>query len=236
MVIVIADNQRRDLVWLQEILTKGLSDLLPLYEATNGLDAVNLCLQHRPELAFLDIDMPALTGIKAAELIVKDLPKTGIIILSNHADEVWVRQLWKVMPPDSAFGYLLKEASDAQVVEAARAVLGGDCVLYPRVQKVIRRLETVSTGLSDGELEVLAYISLGLTDKAIARRLYVTEKAVQCRLKALYQKLSCTSREGVDDQDFNHRCRAMNAAIRRGLINRTQLEEWESALLTPLIR
>lgn len=228
--LVIADDHERERVWIKELLTKHLPQCLPLYEAQDGKQAVELALLHKPSLVFLDIEMPFLTGIKAAEKIIEKLPQTGIIILSNHSDEIWVRQLWKIVPPDSAFGYILKDATDQQVVDAARAVLDGDCWIHPRIQRILHRSEKGAGGLSEGEFEVLAYISLGLTDRAISKRLYVTEKAVQARLKSLYTKLQIPVKAISEETEFNFRCRAINVAIRRGLINKSELETWETKL------
>jgi DNA-binding NarL/FixJ family response regulator len=226
--IVIADDQDRERVWLRELLTRHLSTLAPMYEAEDGQKAVELVLQHKPPVVFLDIEMPVLSGIKSAEHILKELPQTGIIILSNHSDEIFVRKLWKLMPPDGAFGYVLKDSTDQQVIDATKAVLGGDCWIHPRIQRIIRRAECGATGLTDAEFEVLVYIALGFTDRAIARRLYITEKAVQARLKCLYTKLGIPIKgASAEEDEYNHRCRALNVAFRRGLINRAELDDWE---------
>jgi DNA-binding NarL/FixJ family response regulator len=229
--LIIADDHERERAWLRELLTSSFAELLPVYEAVNGQQAVELAAAFRPVLAFLDIEMPILSGIKAAGKILQHSPQTGIIIISNHANEIWVRQLWKIMPSDSAFAYVLKDATDKQIIEAAQAVLDGDCWVHPRIQRVLlKSRENNSTTLSDGEFEVLAYICLGLTDRAIGRRLYITEKAIQARLKAVYSKLGMKLRGTAEDDEFNHRCRAINTALRKKLINPAQLEEWEASL------
>lgn len=117
-----------------------------------------------------------------------------------------------------------------QVIEAVKAVLGGDCWIHPRVNRIARRISSSPSGLTDCEFEALVYISLGLTDRAIAMRLCITEKAVQARLRCLYRKLDIPLKGLADVDEYNHRCRAMNIAIKRGLINRIKLEEWESKL------
>ncbi len=226
MGIVIADDQDRERSWLKELLYRELSSMQPVYEADDGLKALELTLEHRPPVVFLDIEMPVLSGIKTAERILKELPETAIIILSNHSDEIFVRRLWKIVPADGAFGYLLKDSSDRQVIDATKAVLGGDCWIHPRIQRIVRRSENCATGLTDAEFEVLIHIAMGLTDRAIAALLYITEKAVQARLKCLYSKLNIPLK-GCEEDRFNHRCRALNIAFRRGLINRAELEDWE---------
>lgn len=230
MPVVIADDRGRERVWLRELVAKYFSDHLPLYEAMNGSEAADSVLKNKASFAIFDLDMPVLSGIKAAEKVFSEAPQTPIVLLSHHSDEVWVRQLWKVMPSNGAFAYALKDSTDEQIVEAIRAVLAGDCWIHPRIQRMLLQSKSGDGTLSDGEFEVLAYICLGLTDKGIARRLYLTDKAIQARLKAVYSKLGMPLRGTSDDDEFNHRCRAINVALRRGLVNRTQLQEWEAQL------
>lgn len=225
--IVIADDQERERTWLRELLIKNFSNHAPIYEAEDGQKALELVRVHKPPVVFLDIEMPILSGIKSAESILNELPQTGVIILSNHSDEIFVRKLWKLVPPDGAFGYVLKDSTDQQVVDAAKAVIGGDCWIHPRIQRIVRRTENGATGLTDAEFEVLVCIAIGFTDKAIARRLYITEKAVQARLKCLYTKLGIPIKGASEEDEYNHRCRALNLSFRRGLINRAELADWE---------
>jgi DNA-binding NarL/FixJ family response regulator len=228
--IVIADDQERERAWLRGLLSHGLSNLAPVYEAEDGQKAFDLAIKHKPPVVFLDIEMPGLSGIKSAERILNVLPHTGIIILSNHSDEIFVRKLWKLVPSDGAFGYVLKDSTDQQVIDATKAVLSGDCWIHPRIQRIVRRTESGATGLTDAEFEVLVHIAMGYTDKAIAKRLYITEKAVQARLKCLYQKLGIPIKGASEEDEYNHRCRALNLAFRRGLVNRAEMEDWEDQM------
>jgi DNA-binding NarL/FixJ family response regulator len=230
MSLVIADDHERERIWLRELLCKSAPEMLPLYEATNGQEAVALVEAHKPSVAILDIEMPVLSGINAAERILNQLPQTGIVILSNHADEIWVRQLWKIVPANGAFAYVLKDATDQQIVEALQTVNSGECWIHPRIQRILLRTSSTNATLTEAEFEVLAYICLGLTDRAIGRRLYLTEKSIQARLKSVYTKLNIPLKGSSEEDEFNHRCRAFNTALRRGLINKAQLEEWESKL------
>lgn len=225
--IVIADDQDRERIWLKELLATHLSNQAPFLEAEDGQKALELVREHKPSIVFLDIEMPVMSGIKSAEQILKEHPEIPIIILSNHSDEIFVRKLWKLVPDDGAFGYVLKDSTDQQVIDAARAVLEGDCWIHPRIQRIARRTESGATGLTDAEFEVLVCIAIGFTDKAIAKRLYITDKAVQARLKCLYSKLGIPIRGASEEDEYNHRCRALNLAFRRGLVNRGELADWE---------
>lgn len=230
MSILIVDDEERDRGWLRNLLQENIPEHQPFQEAHDGQQAVDMALKHKPNLVFLDIKMPQLSGIKAAEQILQKLPETGVVMLSNFSDEVYVRQLWKIVPPNGAFGYVLKNASNDQVVEAAKAVLSGDCWIHPGIARVIQRTQNRATSLTSAEYEALVCIALGMTDHAIAKRLYLTEKAVQSRLKSLYAKLGIPGRGEGQDTEFNQRCRAVYLANRRGLINQSELDDWESKL------
>jgi DNA-binding NarL/FixJ family response regulator len=233
MTILIVDDEQRDRMWLKSLLAEGIGDAHQIQEAHDGQEAVDVALKIKPELVFLDIKMPKLSGIKAAELILQSLPETGVIMLSNFSDEVYVRQLWKIVPPNGAFGYVLKNASNEQVVEAAKAVLSGDCWIHPGIARVIQRTQNRATSLTPAEYEALICIALGLTDHSIAKKLYLTEKAVQSRLKSLYAKLGIPGRSEGHETEFNQRCRACYVANIRGLINQSELQDWESKLMEP---
>jgi two-component system, NarL family, response regulator DegU len=228
MPVVIADDQERERSWLRELLEAQLPAVGNVLEASDGQQAIELVRSHNPALVFLDIEMPIMSGIKAAEVIMREYPEVPVIILSNHSDEVFVRKLWKIAPSDGAFGYLLKDSTNQQVLDAANSVLSGDCWIHPRVQRIIRRTESGTTALTQAQFEVLGCLAMGFTDRAIARRLYITDKAVQARLKSLYSKLGIQLKGAGEEDEYNHRCRALNIAVRRGLINRTELEDWET--------
>jgi DNA-binding NarL/FixJ family response regulator len=230
MAILIADDEERDRSWLKNLLTEKLPEQIPIEEVSTGQQAIDYAIKMQPNLVLLDIKMPELSGIRAAELILEKLPDTGVIILSNFSDEIYVRQLWKVVPPDGAFGYVLKNASNEQVVEAVKTVLSGDCWIHPGIARVIQRTQNKSTNLTSAEYEALICIALGMTDYTIAKKLYLTEKAVQSRLKSLYAKLNIPGRSESHDTEFNQRCRAVYLSTRRGLINQTELDEWETKL------
>jgi DNA-binding NarL/FixJ family response regulator len=230
MSILIADDEERDRTWLKDLLLKHIPEQHPISEAADGQAALDACLKLKPQLVFLDIKMPQLSGIRAAEQILKQLPETGVIILSNFADEIYVRQLWKIVPANGVFGYVLKNASNEQVVEAARAVLSGDCWIHPGIARVIQRTQNRATNLTSAEYEALVCIALGLTDHSIAKRLYLTEKAVQSRLKSLYAKLGIPGRSEAHDTEYNQRCRAVYLSHKRGLINQSELDDWEAKL------
>jgi DNA-binding NarL/FixJ family response regulator len=139
---------------------------------------------------------------------------------------------------------VLKTSPDERLVAALRAVLLDEqCWIDPEVRTVQSRAISRMSGLSDIEYEALIDIALGLTDRAIARRRYLSERGVQNRLRELYAKLAIDVEQIVDERwgnTYSPRSRAISIALQRGLINAEELarenqslQEWlrrESAL------
>ncbi len=102
-------------------------------EASDGNQAVENALRTRPEVVVLDIAMPKLSGIEAAQRISAQLPQTAIIILSMHSDEGYVLRALK----SGARGYLLKDSAESDLIQAIKAVSEGKAFFSPEISKVL---------------------------------------------------------------------------------------------------
>src|SRR5690349_2226281 len=100
-------------------------------EASNGHEAVESALQARPDVAVLDIAMPNLNGIEAAQRISSQLPQTAVIILSMHSDEGYVLRALKA----GARGYLLKDSAEGDLIKAIRVLSEGKAFFSPEISK-----------------------------------------------------------------------------------------------------
>jgi DNA-binding NarL/FixJ family response regulator len=151
---------------------------------------LELCRQHHPSFVLMDIRMPEMAGIEVARQVWSECPSTRIIFWSHFADEVYVRELHKIVPPQTVYGYLLKNCTDEKLVSAIQAVVQDEqCVIDREVRGVDSRSQNKITGLSDAEYEVLIDIALCLTDQAIAARRFLSRRGVTNRLRNLYDKL-----------------------------------------------
>lgn len=182
----------------------------------------------QPALIVLDIQMPGKNGIQAAREIWKQNPKARILFWSQFKDEIYLRELGRIVPSDTVYGYLLKTAGEEHLVSAARAVLVDEqCWIDREVRGVTTRAANPATSLTDVESEALLDIALGLTDNAIARRRYLSRRGVQNQLSALYSKIGVENETESDasggGQTFNPRNRAVMTALLRGLINASEL-------------
>jgi DNA-binding NarL/FixJ family response regulator len=228
--IVIAEDNPRDFEFLEQLI-KGWEENSQVDRALNGLAALEMALKQELPLLISDIQMPEMNGIELARNLWQRKPQARIVFWSQFKDEMYVRTLSRIVPPETVYGYILKSNPRDRIVSAIRTVLLEEqCWIDPEVRKVQGRAGHSQTALSDIEFEALLDISLGLTDNLIAQRRYLSRRGVQSRLNSLYNKL------GVDQEQFhgekfgdafNLRNRAVAVALRRGLINAFELEHEE---------
>jgi len=237
--IVIAEDNPRDFEFLEQLI-KGWEENCQVDRAPNGLAALEMALKQEMPLLISDIQMPEMNGIELARNLWQRKPQARIVFWSQFKDEMYVRTLSRIVPPETVYGYILKSNPRDRIVSAIRTVLLEEqCWIDPEVRKVQGRAGHSQTALSDIEFEALLDISLGLTDNLIAQRRYLSRRGVQSRLNSLYNKL------GVDQEQFhgekfgdafNLRNRAVAVALRRGLINAFELEHEEKEFQTWLKR
>ncbi|MEK6405834.1 MAG: response regulator transcription factor [Acidobacteriota bacterium] len=234
MSILIAEDMAFQRDYLRAIITDNFADAGPVIEASDGNSAVELALKHHPSLAVLDIKLPGLSGVKAARQIWAKLQLARIIFWSQYKDEIYIRELARIVPGETVYGYVLKSSPDEKLIAALRAVLVDEqCWIDPEIRSVQSRATNRTSGLTDIQYEALVDIALGLTDKAIARRRYLSERGVQNRLRELYSKLSIDIEQIVDERwgsTYSPRSRAMSIAMQRGLINADELARENEAL------
>jgi DNA-binding NarL/FixJ family response regulator len=184
------------------IVRRGLRSLLEeaghsvVAEAADGLEAVQLAEEHRPDLVILDIGMPKLNGIEVAARTQKLAKPPGVIVLSMHADESYIIRALSA----GARAYLLKSATDEDLLPAVRAAAAGKPFFSPAVTSVlvedyVRRLQARGQAdsfdlLTDREKEVLQLLAEGRSNKEVAVQLNVGLSTVETHRANLMQKLS----------------------------------------------
>ena len=231
--LVIAEDNPKDFEFLQRIVDEW-GDGCRVERAVNGLVALELALAQEAPLVISDIQMPQMNGIDFAKALWERKPQARIVFWSQHKDEMYVRALARIVPPETVYGYVLKSNPRERIESAMRTVLFDDqCWIDPEVRKVQGRTGSSQSALSDIEFEALLDISLGLTDNLIAQRRYLSRRGVQSRLNSLYGKLGLDQEQFQSDKvgdAFNLRNRAVAVAMRRGLINAFELEREEEEL------
>jgi DNA-binding NarL/FixJ family response regulator len=172
---------------------------------------------HAPDAVLTDIRMPPTStdeGIRAAKQIRAEHPDVGVVVLSQFADEEYVYDLLK----DGAegLGYLLKErvADVEEVVRALNEVARGGSVLDPKVVEALvaakdRMAHSPLGQLTEREREVLSYMAQGMNNAAIAKSLFLTDRAVEKHINSLFHKLGLT-----EEPDVHRRVMAVLAFLR----------------------
>jgi DNA-binding NarL/FixJ family response regulator len=202
------------------IIRRGLRELLDsepdfrvVADAGDGAEAVQRALEDDVDLAVLDVAMPRLTGLQAAEQLSARRPALRLVILSMHENEQFFFEALRA----GASGYVLKTAADRDLVQACRAAMRGETFLYAGAMSTLVRdyvtrltrgedLDTVDP-LTARELEVVKLVAEGRTSDEIAELLVISRKTVDRHRANILEKLGM--RDRVDVTRY---------AIRRGLV------------------
>jgi DNA-binding NarL/FixJ family response regulator len=203
-----------------DLFRRGLARLLDevgievVGEAADGMQAVQLCHQLRPDVVVMDLQMPDMSGIEATRAIAESQTEAQVTVLTVAGEESKVIDALLA----GACGYVLKDSDGDDIVAAIRAASVGESVISPRVAaKVVNRLRQEpslrsssngGTELSDRELDVLKLIAAGYANPLIAERLFISENTVKNHVSSIFAKL------GVDN-----RVQATVKAIRDGLVD-----------------
>ena len=229
MAILIAEDNVAQRHYLRELLEREFSKHAPIIEAEDGQSTVDLALQHRPDLCILDIQMPRLSGVKAARAIWKGFPEARIIFWTQFPHEIYIneiRKILKAIQPQPAYGFIHKNNPESRFLRFVATVLeDGADMIDPSFKDSFKR-----PLLTEFEAEALYYLALGLSNWAIARKCSLSQRGVESRLATLYEKLFVaiaegTAHESYDKLAYNIRTRAFFEALRRGLINSDELEK-----------
>jgi DNA-binding NarL/FixJ family response regulator len=179
-------------------LLEGFAGVKVVGEADNGHEAVQLARELRPEIVLMDIAMPHLNGFEATVRICQELPQVRVVVLSMHVNEEYVLQALHA----GAVGYILKDASPAELSLALQSVMSGETYLSPPVSKrVVDYVRRVGNENSEGPLarltgrqrEVLQLIVEGNTSREIAQLLTISVKTVEAHRTELMRRLDVHS-------------------------------------------
>jgi DNA-binding NarL/FixJ family response regulator len=168
-------------------------------EASDGYEAIENALASKPDVVVLDIAMPKLSGIEAAQRISAQLPQSAIIVLSMHSDEGYVLRALKA----GAKGYLLKDSAESDLIGAIKVISEGKAFFSPEISRVlaedyvreinIRGVEDSYDLLTQREREVLQLLVEGQSNKDIANLLNLSLYTVETHRRNLQSKLNLHS-------------------------------------------
>ena len=182
------------------ILRDGLSrsfeqekDITIAGQAQDGYEAIEMAKELIPDVVIMDIGMTGLNGIETTRRIIQNCPNVKIIGLSMHSSDKYVREMFKA----GATGYLLKNCSFDELIEAIKAVMEGKTYISPLISDMINKEFTskpeveksVFSILSQREREVLQLLSEGKSTKQIGQKLHLSPKTVEAHRLRMMDKL-----------------------------------------------
>jgi two-component system, NarL family, response regulator len=179
-------------------------DMALVAEAGDGIEALAMFEQHRPDVTLMDLQMPRMNGTAAIEEIRKRAPAARIVVLTTYRGDVQALRALKA----GASGYLLKNMIRKDFVQAVREVHAGRRFIAPEMARELSA-HVIDDVLSPREVEVIAEVAAGGANKQVADRLGVSEETIKTHMKNILAKL------GASD-----RVQAVVIAMRRGIIDK----------------
>ncbi|MGW6523574.1 response regulator [Streptomyces sp. NPDC054950] len=200
--ILIADDEALLRMAFSTVL-KTQPDMAPVGEAADGIQAIRLAQDLRPDVVLMDVRMPGTDGIEATREVIRISPQSRVLILTTFDLDEYAFTALKA----GASGFLLKNTRPEELLTAIRSVAAGDAVVSPRITR--RLLENLRPHIPDGssaerderlsrlstrEREVLIQVGCGLSNTEIAATLYLAEATVKSHLGRILQKLELRDR------------------------------------------
>jgi DNA-binding NarL/FixJ family response regulator len=200
--IIIADDHARMRGRIREALESNGCEVAG--EGASAEDAVRLAVEHRPDVALLDIHMPG-NGIRAAREIVRSAPEVAVVMLTQSAEDDDLFDSLRA----GASGYLLKDTDPTTLADELRGVLAGEPAMSPRLvarimdefrapaKRRFARRSVAAAKLSAREWEVMQLLGEGLSTEEVARLLFLSATTVRVHVSSVLKKLRVKDRESA---------------------------------------
>jgi two-component system, NarL family, response regulator NreC len=193
--VLIADDHQLFREGLVNLITSA-PDIEVIGEAKDGLEATKKAKKLKPDLILIDIGMPVMNGIEATRVIKKDDPQIKIIAVSMHSDRQFVKGILEA----GADGYLLKNCTYRQLIDAIQSVVSGKKYLSDDITEMVIQgyldpedESESKTDLSEREVEVLKLYAEGKSTREISERLFISVKTVGTHKQHIFEKLGIKS-------------------------------------------
>jgi NarL family two-component system response regulator LiaR len=194
------------------VVRSGLATFLRAYEdlelvgeARNGLEAVNLCHQKKPDVILMDLMMPEMDGIAATRAILADYPEIKIIAMTSFEEE----QLVQGVLAAGAISYLIKNVTSDELAKAIRDAVSGRSTLSPEAARVLVQATRPTTqpvfDLTEREREVLNLVVQGHSNQQIAEALVISLATVKAHISSILSKLQVSSRAEASAFAIKHK-------------------------------
>ncbi len=197
-----------------QLVLDGMSGFIKLndrYElvgqGNNGEEAIKYADILSPDLILMDIDMPIMSGIQATREIKRLFPDIKIIIISMHNEKGIIKKVLN----EGADGYLIKNSTKDEVIDAIDRVLSGEKYFSDDVLNIMENKDTnqddigIINQLTQREIEIIENVALGLTNKEIAEKLFISHRTVDTHRTNIMKKIDVTNVAGLIRFAFSHK-------------------------------
>jgi len=196
--IIIADDHEISRIGIRRLVS-GASDIEVMAEAANGSQTIDLTRSLKPDVILMDVLMPQVSGIEAAQRIKSDMKDTYVIMLSSADDQTSIERAMYA----GADGYLSKEVTSEELVEAIRNVVVGERVFSRTILNQLEgkaeaaRADEPPVSLTKREEEIVTLVAKGLTSQEIGKKLFISPRTVETHRARIMDKLGVNNAAGL---------------------------------------
>lgn len=177
-------------------LFEKAEDITVVGEGVNGVEALQITKQERPDILLLDVEMPVLRGDEVLQIVKETVPDVKVLALSSYNDPIFILGMLE----NGAAGYITKEEANRTLLMAVRSIIDDEVkYISPAVASKIPYIILDEKTLTGQELEILRYICLGKSDGEIAGILHIDEVLLNNKYSALFEKFEVSSRGGLKE-------------------------------------
>lgn len=203
--LVLVDDHKMVLNGLASMLKSYNKEVHIMNTFHNGKDLLDSLTEVTPDVLFLDINLPDINGVEVCKIVSREYPDVRVIALTNYHQSNFIKNMIR----NGAKGYLLKNSSKEDLIEAIRTVMKDQIFLPGELQKKllnesfgVKEKDTFIPKLTNREKEVLAAISDELTTNEIAESLFISSKTVETHRNNLLQKFDAKNTAGLIKRAF----------------------------------
>lgn len=187
-----------------QLFRDGIANLLAsspeieiVAQAENGLEAIEKAKNFKPDVVIMDLTLPIINGVEATRILHKELPKTRVLVLSMHAEKNYIKEALEA----GASGYLFKDCTYDQLIEAINSVCQGKNYLSGKITEVLihdylnkdSEIQNNGQDLSERESEILKLVAEGKSTREISEKLFISIKTVGTHKQHIFEKLNFKS-------------------------------------------
>ncbi|MBC7916046.1 MAG: response regulator transcription factor [Pyrinomonadaceae bacterium] len=194
--IIISDDHQLFRVGIANLLSSS-PEIEIVAQAENGLEAIEKAKNLKPDVVIMDLTLPIINGVEATRILHKELPETRILVLSMHAEKNYIKEALEA----GAAGYLFKDCTYDQLIEAINSVCQGKNYLSEKITEVLihdylskdGQIQINSQDLSERESEILKLVAEGKSTREISEKLFISIKTVGTHKQHIFEKLNFKS-------------------------------------------